>query len=96
MSRYEVDSSRIALASTTVGAAVESLRTEVSSMNVHLIDLQSSWQGSAAAQFAGLMEDWALAQKSVEDSLDNITLALTQASTLYSDTESQAGKLFAH
>lgn len=96
MSRYEVDSARIALASTTVGNSVISLRAEVLTMNVHLLDLQSSWQGAAASQFTGLMEDWALAQKSVENSLDNITIALNQAATLYADTELQAGTLFSH
>ncbi len=96
MSRYEVDSARVAQASTKVGMSVESIRAEVQGMNQHLADLQNSWQGSAAATFAGLMTDWSMTQNQVEASLDAITTALQQASHTYAEAEQQAANLFAH
>lgn len=96
MSRYEVDSARVAQASTTVGLSVSSIRAEVQGMNQHLADLQSSWQGSAATTFANLMTDWSVTQNHVEQSLDAITTALNQAAQTYADAEQQAAKLFAH
>lgn len=96
MSRFEVDSARVAQASTKVGLSVEQIRAEVQGMNHHLSDLQNSWQGSAAATFAGLMTDWSMTQNQVEASLDAITTALQQASQTYAEAEQQAANLFAH
>lgn len=96
MSRYEVDSSRVAQAGTTVGLSVSSIRTEVQAMNQHLADLQNSWRGGAATMFASLMTDWSVTQARVEESLDAITRALGHAAQTYSDAEQHATNLFVH
>ena len=70
MSRYEVDSARVAQASTAVGGSVTAIRTEVGAMLRHLQDLQASWQGGAAPAFAGVMTVWQGAQVHVETALD--------------------------
>lgn len=53
--RYEVDSERVAQASAAVNGSVGAIRAEVGAMMRHLQDLQSSWHGSAATSFAGVM-----------------------------------------
>ena len=48
MSRYEVDSARVAQASAAVHGSVTAIRAEVGAMMRHLTDLQASWRGGAA------------------------------------------------
>lgn len=93
--RYEVDSERVAQASAAVNGSVAAIRSEVGAMMRHLQDLQSSWHGSAATSFAGVMGQWQSTQTQVEASLDAVTAALSSASRTYADAESQAARLFA-
>ncbi|WP_402468169.1 WXG100 family type VII secretion target [Isoptericola aurantiacus] len=93
--RYEVDSERVAQASTAVHGSVGAIRTEVAAMMRHLQDLQASWHGSAATSFAGVMSQWQSAQTQVETALDSVTTALQSASQTYADAENQAARLFA-
>ena len=93
--RYEVDSERVAQASAAVNGSVGAIRAEVGAMMRHLQDLQSSWHGSAATSFAGVMAQWQSAQAQVETALDSVTAALQSASTTYADAESQEARLFA-
>ncbi len=95
MSRYEVDSARVAQASTAVNGSVTAIRAEVAAMMRHLTDLQASWRGGAATAFTGVMAQWQGTQTQVEASLDAITAALGSAAQTYADAETQASRLFA-
>lgn len=92
--RYEVDSERVAQASAAVSGSVGVIRTEVGAMMRHLQDLQTSWHGSAATSFAGVMGQWQATQTQVEAALDSVTAALSAASSTYADAEAQATRLF--
>ena len=94
--RYEVDSERVAQASAAVQGSVGAIRGEVGTMMRHLQDLQSSWHGSAATSFAGVMGQWQATQTQVEAALDAVTAALASAARTYADAEAQASRLFAH
>lgn len=52
-------------------------------------------EGGAATQFNAVAEQWRAAQQQMEQSLESIQHALTQASALYAETEMQASRLFA-
>ena len=94
MSRYEVDSAQVAQASAAVRGSTSAIRSEVAAMMRHLTDLQASWRGGAATAFGAVMADWAATQARVEDSLDQITVALGSAATTYAETEQQVSRLF--
>ena len=59
------------------------------------IQSSSVWRGGAATQFNAVAEQWRAAQQQMEQSLESIQHALTQASALYAETEMQASRLFA-
>jgi early secretory antigenic target protein ESAT-6 len=94
MSRYEVDSARVAQASAAVNGSVTAIRGEVTAMMRHLTDLQASWRGTASTSFTGVMSQWQGTQTRVEEALDAITAALGSAAQTYADAESQAARLF--
>jgi WXG100 family type VII secretion target len=94
MSRYEVDSARVAQASAAVNGSVTAIRAEVGAMMRHLTDLQASWRGGAATSFTGVMTQWQTTQNQVELALDDVTAALGAAAQTYADAESQAARLF--
>lgn len=94
MSRYEVDSAKVAQAGAAVEASTAAVRAEVAAMMRHLTELQQGWRGGAATAFAGVMTDWSATQARVEQSLDLITAALRAAARTYADAEDQAARLF--
>ena len=93
MPQYQVDSEQIQSSSAAVNASIQSIRQAVQGM--YLNNLQSVWRGGAATQFTAVAEQWRAAQQQMEQSLESIQRALMQASTLYSETEMQASRLFA-
>ncbi|PLS29023.1 WXG100 family type VII secretion target [Bifidobacterium parmae] len=95
MPQYQVDSERIQSSSAAVQASVGQIRQAVAGMYANLNALQDAWRGSAATQFTSVAEQWRAAQQQMETSLESIQNALTQASTVYADAESQATRLFA-
>jgi early secretory antigenic target protein ESAT-6 len=95
MSRYEVDSARVAQASAADRRDRPVHRGEVAAMMRHLTDLQASWRGGAATAFTGVMGQWQGTQTQVEAALDAITAALGSAAQTYADAEAQASRLFA-
>ncbi|WEV71858.1 WXG100 family type VII secretion target [Bifidobacterium sp. ESL0790] len=95
MPQYQVDSEQIQTASGAVSASVSSIREAVSGMYNNLNALQGVWKGGAATQFNSVAAQWRSAQQQMEQSLESIQRALTQASSVYSDAESQASRLFA-
>ena len=62
MATYRVDSDRLQSASAAVNTSVTRIRESVGTMYANLQDLQSAWQGAAAARFKGVMEQWRAAQ----------------------------------
>ena len=92
MPQYQVDSEQIQSSSAAVNASIQSIRQAVQG---NLNNLQSVWRGGAATQFTAVAEQWRAAQQQMEQSLESIQRALMQASTLYSETEMQASRLFA-
>lgn len=63
-------------------------------MYANLAGLQDVWRGVAASQFSEAAEQWRSAQQQMEVSLEAIQQSLTQASSVYSDAENQAIRLF--
>lgn len=94
MPQYQVDSEQIQSAAGAVSNSVTSIRDAVSGMYINLDNLQGVWKGGAATQFGTVAEQWRTSQQRMEEALEGIQSALTQASTLYSDTEDQATRLF--
>ncbi|MDO5688319.1 WXG100 family type VII secretion target [Pseudoscardovia radai] len=94
MPQYQVDSEQIQTSSSAVQQSVEQIRTAVNGMYSNLTQLQSVWRGGAATQFASVIAQWRGAQQQMEASLESIQNALGRASTLYSDAEAQASRLF--
>lgn len=94
MSRFEVDSARVAEASTAVKGSVVSITAEVDRMMKNLVDLQASWKGQAADQFQYLAGDWRATQERVKQSLEQINAALASAATSYADVEQQNARMF--
>ena len=95
MSRYEVDAAELARAAAGVQARVASIQAEVAAMNRQLTELQTGWRGAAAGAFAGLLADWSSTQGRVEQSLTQISAAMTSASQTYAEAEAAASRLFA-
>ncbi|MBI0064756.1 WXG100 family type VII secretion target [Bifidobacterium polysaccharolyticum] len=95
MTRFQVDSDQIQTASGAVSGSIGAIRDAVAGMYTNLGNLQSVWQGSAANQFATVAQQWRASQAQMEQALEGIQAALTQASALYADTEAQATRLFA-
>ncbi|MCI1219971.1 MAG: WXG100 family type VII secretion target [Bifidobacterium sp.] len=96
MAQFQVDSEAIQSSSAAVSASIASIREAVSGMYANLAALQDVWRGSASTQFAAVAEQWRGAQRQMETSLESIHNALTQASNVYADAESQAAHLFAY
>lgn len=95
MSRFEVDSARVAQASAAVNASVASINTEVDRMMRNLLDLQSSWRGTAATQFQGVVGEWRATQERVRQSLEDISAALQAAGQQYAEVEQANTRMFA-
>lgn len=94
MSRYEVDSGEVAQAAVQARGSTATIHSEVAAMMSHLLNLQSSWRGQAAAGFVQVVEQWRTTQQVVEESLEQISTALDAAALTYSEAESQAHRLF--
>ncbi|PLS30146.1 type VII secretion protein [Bifidobacterium margollesii] len=95
MPQFQVDSEQIQSSSAAVSASVSQIRQAVNGMYANLNQLQSVWRGGAATQFASVAAQWRAAQQQMESSLESIQHALSQASMVYTDAETQASRLFA-
>ena len=95
MSKFDVDSVRIAEGSAKVAATATALRSEVATMKTNLASMGEAWHGSAATAFVGVMSQWHSAQLQMETSLDSITSLLSTAASTYAEAEAAASKLFA-
>ncbi|MCI1635556.1 WXG100 family type VII secretion target [Bifidobacterium sp.] len=94
MTNFQVDSEQIRTSSAAVQHSIEAIRDSVHGMYGNLQGLEGIWTGSAATQFTQISQQWRNAQIQMEQSLEAIQRALTQASSLYEEAESQATMLF--
>jgi WXG100 family type VII secretion target len=95
VSRFEVDSAQVASASAAVRASMGAISAEVDQMMRHLLALQGSWQGQAAASFQGVVADWRATQERVRASLEEVGEALAASGRAYEAAEADAVRLFA-
>ena len=91
--KYTVDSSEVAQAAARTRASAAAVHAEVAAMMAHLLALQGSWTGPAAAAFGDLAQRWRLTQQQVESMLEQISLALGTAATAYADAESANARM---
>lgn len=94
MTRYHVDSARVDQAAAQVGATADTIQVEVDRMMHHLLDLEQSWQGRAAAGFQGLVQQWRRTQELVRSDLVALRTALDAAARTYADAEGAATRMF--
>ena len=92
--RFEVDSDRVAQASSRVAASANAISSEVIAMMRHLTELQTVWRGGASAAFGGVLAQWQTAQVQVEEALAAIQGSLSVAATAYANAEAEAVRLF--
>jgi WXG100 family type VII secretion target len=94
MSRFEVDSARVAEASAAVKGSVVAINAEVDRMMRNLMDLQGSWRGQASDQFQFVANDWRATQERVRQSLEGINAALMSAANADADVEQHNLRMF--
>lgn len=87
MAVFSVDSDAVLIATAAVRATADRLEAETSAMLGQLTHLQASWTGSASSAFHGVVEQWRVTQRQVEDSLAAISRALAAAGQQYADAE---------
>lgn len=94
MAVFSVDSDHVLSATTLVQGTVGRLESESSALLSQLTALQSSWTGTAAVAFQGIVERWRTMQRQVEETLTDINGALTIAARQYADVEQASTSLF--
>ena len=94
MAQFNVDSEVIAAKSAQARSYVASITADVNGMTASLHDLQSSWTGSASANFQRVLDQWHATQRQVEASITQINEALTRAGVNYADTEQANASMF--
>lgn len=94
MAVFSVDSDAVLAATTSVRATIDRLQAESNAMMSQLMQLQSTWTGSAAVAFHGATENWRATQRQVEESLSGISVALGAAGRQYAEAEMATTSLF--
>ncbi|WP_432548441.1 WXG100 family type VII secretion target [Kineococcus sp. SYSU DK004] len=95
MSRFEVDSDRVAAASQVVQASVQTLGGEAEALMRHLLDLEAVWKGSAATGFQALSASWRSTMERVRVNLEDIQRVLATAGQQYAEVEAANARMFA-
>jgi WXG100 family type VII secretion target len=94
MTTYHVNAADVAQAAAVSARSGDTIRTEVAAMVAHLSSLESTWQGGAAAAFAGVLDQWRAAQAQVDVALDALSAALNNAAAEYTAAEDSVTRLF--
>ncbi|WP_166981005.1 WXG100 family type VII secretion target [Paramicrobacterium fandaimingii] len=94
MSKYTVDSEAVQAASASIRGVTEQLRADVNTLMGQIQNLQSQWTGQAASAFTAAAHDWRTTQARVEESINELNMALAQAGTQYADVEMQNAGMF--
>lgn len=87
MTSFHVDTTALDSASVHIGATIERLHTEVTTLSAQLRGLEGSWSGPAAIAFADVIAEWAAASVRLTEALNGIGSALRQIHAHYVDTE---------
>lgn len=87
MSSFTVNTERIAGSASDISQISEEVESSVSAMMSRLTQLQSEWTGAASGSFQELVTDWRATQRTVKESLDDISRVLREAGETYSTTE---------
>lgn len=95
MAMFATDTGLMRQKSVAVLSTAERVRAEVDSMRASLSELQGTWSGSASANFQNIVAQWRATQAQVEESLSQISVALTRASEQYDQVEQANMSLFA-
>lgn len=96
MSVYTVDTGAMDVTTGRAKATVERLRAESQTLKAELVQLQSTWSGSASVAFQECGEQWAAAQMQVEQVLESIGTALAAAANQYREADLYTTSLFRH
>ncbi|KAA9131104.1 WXG100 family type VII secretion target [Microbacterium caowuchunii] len=94
MAVFSVDSDAVIAATATIRGTADRIQGEATSLMSQLQALQSSWTGAASGMFQGSVEQWRAAQRTVEDALGTIHLALAAAGQQYAEAEQANMGLF--
>ena len=94
MTSFQVDSEAVLGAHGAIQNTMSRIEAEAASLKSQLINLQSSWTGSAAMAFQGVVGDWTATQQRVEQSLNSIGTALGAAGRQYADVELANARMF--
>ena len=94
MAQFNVNSDDLVLKNSAVKGSVDRIRMEVDAMKRNLLDLQSTWTGSAATNFQALLQEWHATELKVEASLESINGALSTAATQYAQAEEANTRMF--
>ena len=87
MTHFHVDASALDGASVQIGATIDRLTSDISTLSGQLRTLDGSWSGPAALAFAELMNEWTVASSRLTESLTGIGTALRQIHAHYLETE---------
>jgi WXG100 family type VII secretion target len=94
MAVYSVDSDAVLATTSAVRGTIDRLQAETNAMMSQLTHLQSTWTGSASIAFQGVVDQWRVTQRQVEDSLAGINAALAAAGRQYAEAELATASLF--
>jgi WXG100 family type VII secretion target len=87
LTSFHVDTTALDNASIHIGATIDRLHGEVTTLSAQLRVLDGSWSGPAAIAFAEVISEWTLASARLTDALDGIGSSLRQIHSHYVDTE---------
>lgn len=94
MTRFHVDSDAVLSATAAARGSIGRLQAEAAGLHANLSALQSTWSGSAASAFQGLVGEWNAAYQRLEQTLSALTEGLGHAGSNYADIEQQTARMF--
>lgn len=93
MAQFQVDSEQIQSSSAAVNASIQAIRRRCRACTP-ISTICERLEGRSGHTVHAVAGQWRAAQQQMEQSLESIQHALTQASALYAETEMQASRLF--
>lgn len=91
---YSVSSADLSTHSSDIAQMAEEIDLLMQRMKGKLTNLQASWSGKGANQYAALNAEWAKAQTKVRTALSEIGVAVGSAGTAYAQVEADVVKAF--
>jgi len=94
MAIFSVDSDNLAATTQSVQHAALRIQGDTAAMVGQLTHLQSTWTGGASVAFQQVVENWRMIQRSVDEQLAMLALALGSAGRQYAETEHATTSMF--